>query len=146
MLYTELTNKAMNISYEAHHGAKDKNGVPYVFHPFHVAEQMDGEYEICVALLHDVIEDTDYTVSDLQKAGFPDEVIEAVEVITRPKGMPYLDYIRAVKKNKIATKVKLADLEHNSDKSRLKTVDDKSKERLLKYAASMDILRGNKEE
>lgn len=119
MIYTTLTQKAMKLCYKAHEGQYDKGGVPYVFHPIHIAEQMDSEEEICVALLHDVLEDTDYTVEDICDLGFPDSVIEAVNCITRPKGMEYLEYIKQVKKNKLATKVKLADIENNLDEQRL---------------------------
>lgn len=119
MIYTILTQKAMKMCYEAHQGQFDKGGVPYVFHPMHIAEQMDTEEEICVALLHDVLEDTNYTVEDICALGFPDSVIEAINCITRPKGMDYIEYIKQVKKNNIATKVKLADIENNSDEQRL---------------------------
>lgn len=119
MLYTELTQKAMQICYKAHEGQFDKGGVPYVFHPIHVAEQMDTEEEICVALLHDILEDTNYSVDDLVSEGFSKSMIDAIECITRPKGMDYLEYIDIVKTNKLAVKVKLADLEHNNDEKRM---------------------------
>lgn len=119
MLYTELTKKAMRLCYKAHDGQFDKGGVPYVFHPFHVAEQMNTEYDVCVALMHDIIEDTDYTIDDIRDMGFPKEIVEALSCITRDKSISYDDYILIVKTNEIATRVKLADLEHNSDISRL---------------------------
>lgn len=145
MVYTELTRKAMNICYDAHHGVKDKSGVPYVFHPFHVAEQMDTEYEVCTALLHDVVEDTDYTLEDLRKAGFPEEIVSAVACLTKDKNQPYMEYIDIVKKNPLATKVKLADLAHNSDASRLNCMDEHAAERLKKYAKAKKILEENRE-
>ena len=74
MVYTELTKKAMLIAYNAHHGQFDKGGYPYINHPIHLAEQMENEIECCVALLHDVVEDTDVTFDDLEKE-FPSEVI-----------------------------------------------------------------------
>lgn len=140
MIYTDLTKKAMILSYKAHDGYFDKGGVPYVFHPFHVAEQMDDEYSICVALLHDVVEDTDYTLEDLRKAGFPEEIVCAVDAITRPKGQDYMEYIKVVKTNSIATKVKLADLDHNSDSGRLVEPDKESKKRLEKYKKAKEYL------
>ena len=80
-----------------------------------------------LALLHDVAEDTDITLDDLRSNGFPDEVIEALSLMTHNDDVPYLDYVRAMKDNPIARKVKLADLAHNSDLTRLDKVDDISK-------------------
>ena len=119
MIYTELTLKAMNIAYNAHHGQLDKGGVPYILHPVHLAEEMTDEISTCVALLHDVVEDTPVTLEDLADQ-FPPAVIEALEVITHKDGEPYGDYVRRVKENPIAKAVKLADLRHNSDLSRIK--------------------------
>ena len=117
MIYTPLTKAAMEIAYKAHHGQLDKSGVPYIFHPIHLAEQMDDEYSCCVALLHDTCEDTEVTIEEL-KAIFPMEVTDAVALMTHEKGTDYFDYVRAIKANPIARKVKLADLAHNSDQSR----------------------------
>lgn len=118
MVYTPLTAKAMRIAYAAHHGQLDKSGIPYIFHPMHLAEQMEDEISCCVALLHDTVEDTDITFADLEKE-FPREVIDALKLLTHPKEMPYFDYVRAVKANPVALKVKLADIAHNSDQTRL---------------------------
>ena len=96
MIYTELTSKAMKIAYDAHHGQDDVNGVPYIFHPYHVAEQMTSEYAVCVALLHDVAEDTDITVDDLKK-DFPSEVTDALLLLTHDKNTDYFDYVRKIK-------------------------------------------------
>ena len=117
MIYTPLTNEAMRIAYKAHHGQLDYNGIPYIFHPIHLAEQMDDEYSCCVALLHDTVEDSDVTLEEL-KAVFPKEVTDAVALMTHEKGTDYFDYVWAIKENPIARKVKLADLAHNSDQSR----------------------------
>lgn len=108
----------MQIAYNAHHNQVDKSGVPYVFHPFHLAEQMKDEYSVCAALLHDVAEDTSVTLEELSK-DFPSEVIEALKLLTHAEGTDYFDYVRAIKDNPIATAVKLADLKHNSDETRL---------------------------
>lgn len=133
MIYTELTKKALRLCYKAHEGQMDKGGVPYVFHAIHVAEQMQDEYDTCVALLHDVVEDTDYEIEDIVAAGFPDEVIEALRHITKLENQPYEDYIKVVKQNPIAVRVKLADIEHNSDLTRLPVVDDAARKRINKY-------------
>lgn len=117
MLYTNLTTKAMKIAYTAHHGQVDKGGLPYIFHPYHLAESMDDEISCCAALLHDVVEDTDVTMEDLAKE-FPEEVIDVLKLLTHRKGVPYFDYVRKIKDNPIAVKIKLADIAHNSDQSR----------------------------
>lgn len=115
MIYTEMTKRALALCFEAHKDQKDKSGLPYVFHPFHLAEQMEDEDTTIVALLHDVIEDTEYTIEDLQKAGFTQNVISAIALMTHNPQMPYMEYVRAIKSNPIARAVKLADLRHNSD-------------------------------
>ena len=114
MIYTPLTNSAMKLAYRAHHGQVDYNGIPYIFHPIHLAETMDDEFSCCVALLHDVVEDTDVTLDEL-KAIFPPEVTDAVAL---HEDVGYFDYVRTIKNNPIARKVKLADLAHNRDQSR----------------------------
>ncbi len=117
MIYTPLTIRAMQIAYDAHHGQTDKAGVPYVFHPLHLAEAMEDEICCCTALLHDVVEDTAVTLEDLA-AVFPPEVVEAVALLTHEEGTDYFDYVRRIRSNPIALKVKLADLAHNSDTTR----------------------------
>lgn len=140
MIYTELTIKAMNLAYNAHHGQLDKGGVPYIFHPIHLAEQMDDEISTCVALLHDTVEDTDVTLSQLARE-FPMEVVDAVELLTHAEGVDYFDYVRAIRDNPIAVKVKLADLAHNSDPRRICSQGNQEKRR-EKYAAARVILEG----
>jgi len=142
MIYTAMTKKAMKLAYEAHQGQTDKNGMPYIFHPAHLAEQMTDENTTVCALLHDVVEDTPYTLADLQAMGFPSEVIDALTLLTHDKSVPYMDYVRKIKTNRIASAVKLADLRHNSDLSRLDTVDDDALKRIKKYKQAMSILTG----
>lgn len=141
MIYTPLTKLAMKIAYEVHRDQKDKNGLPYIFHPFHLAEQMDDEASTCVALLHDVVEDSDTTIDDLRKAGFPEDILTGVALMTHEDAVPYLDYVRAIKKNPLAVKVKLADLAHNSDTTRLDVVDDAALLRLEKYRRALQVLQ-----
>ncbi|MBQ2855276.1 MAG: bifunctional (p)ppGpp synthetase/guanosine-3',5'-bis(diphosphate) 3'-pyrophosphohydrolase [Oscillospiraceae bacterium] len=117
MIYTELTAKAMRLAYAAHHGQVDKAGIPYIFHPLHLAEQMEDEISCCAALLHDTVEDTDVTLEQLAEE-FPPEVVEAVRLLTHEKGTDYFEYVRAIKGHPVAMKVKLADLAHNSTESR----------------------------
>lgn len=144
MIYTELTKKAMKISFEAHKNQVDKNGMPYIYHPVHLAEQMNDENTICVALLHDVVEDTDITFEDLSKEGFPDEIIAALKLMTHDKSVPYMDYVKQIATNPIASAVKLADLRHNSDLTRLDVVDEKALARAEKYKQAIALLTGGK--
>lgn len=120
MYYSELVKKAALISYQAHLKDVDKSGYPYFMHPMTLAVQFNDEITVCVALLHDVIEDhgDKYSLSYLEKEGFPKEVIDTLRLLTHQEGVEYLEYIKAIKNNDIARRVKLADLRHNSDLSR----------------------------
>mgnify|MGYP001864165809 FL=1 len=132
MLYTYLTNKAMQVAYSAHQGQTDQSGVPYIFHPYHLAEQMTDEITVCVALLHDVVEDTQVTIEELEK-DFPSEVTDALRLLTRKEGTDYYDYVRAIRKNPVARKIKLADIVHNSDETRMTGCEDIPKEKILRW-------------
>ena len=140
MIYTPNTKKAMKLCFEAHKDQVDKSGIPYVFHPLHLAEQMKDEDTTIVALLHDVIEDTDYTFADLEAMGFEEKIIEALKLMTHEEGVPYMDYVAKIKENPIAKAVKLADLQHNSDLTRLDVVDEKALKRKEKYTAAAEFL------
>ena len=140
MVYSELTNKAMKIAYAAHQGQTDYNGIPYIFHPIHLAEQMDDEISTCVALLHDTVEDTSVTLEQLA-AEFPKEVVDAVALLTHADGVEYFDYVRTIKANPIAVQVKLADLSHNGDPKRICNQGNQERRR-IKYAAARAILEG----
>lgn len=141
MIYTDKTKKAMKLCYEAHKNQVDKSGLPYVFHPAHVAEQMTDEATTIVALLHDVVEDTDYTLEDLAAEGFEKEILEAVALMTHEDDVPYLDYVAKLKNNPIARAVKLADLAHNSDLSRIGEIDEETRKRLEKYKKATALLK-----
>lgn len=143
MIYTEMTKKALKLCFEAHKNQADKSGMPYVFHPFHLAEQMEDENTVTVALLHDIVEDTEYSLDDLKNMGFPQQVIEALGLLTHDKSVPYMDYVKKIKENSIAKVVKLADLKHNSDLSRLETIDEKALKRVKKYKNAMNLLEDN---
>ena len=140
MIYTANTKKALKLCFEAHKDQVDKSGIPYVFHPFHLAEQMETEETTIVALLHDVVEDTPYTLSDLEKEGFAKEIIDALALLTHDDDTPYMDYVRAIRDNPIAKAVKLADLRHNSDLTRLDVVDEKALTRREKYLNAIKLL------
>lgn len=143
MIYTPLTKKAIKLCFEAHKNQVDKTGLPYVFHPFHLAEQMKDEYSTVCALLHDVVEDTEYTFEDLINMGFPNEVIEALKLLTHADDVPYMDYVKALSVNHIAKAVKIADLTHNSDTSRLDVVDEWALKREEKYKKALEFLNNN---
>lgn len=140
MIYTKMTKKALNLCFEAHKDQRDKSGLPYVFHPFHLAEQMKDEKTTIVALLHDVVEDTNVTVDDIRNMGFDEEVVAAIGLMTHDPKVPYMEYVAEIKKNPIAKAVKLADLCHNSDMSRLDTVTAYDEKRAEKYAAAIRLL------
>ena len=142
MIYTELTKKALSLCFEAHKEQKDKTGLPYVFHPFHLAEQMDDELSTVCALLHDVAEDTEYGISDLRKMGFPESVLEVLTLLTHEEGVPYMDYVEKISHNATAKKVKLADLRHNSDLSRFAPgeIDEWALKRNEKYRQAIKFL------
>lgn len=131
---------ALSIATEAHNGQFDKSGVDYIEHPIYVASQVDTEEEKAVALLHDVIEDSPFTAEELLLAGLPETVVAAVQILSKKKGQDYQTYLENVKSNPLARVVKLADLKHNSDLSRLRSVTDNDLERLEKYKRAIDYL------
>ena len=142
IIHTPATKMAMKICYEAHKNQVDKNGIPYIFHPVHLAEQMTTEDEICVALLHDVVEDSGYTLEDLKMAGFNESILAALRLLTHGDNVTYMDYIDAIKTSPLATKIKLADLSHNSDLARLDKVTEKDLKRVEKYKKAREMLVG----
>lgn len=143
MIYTALTNRAMRIAYEAHAGQVDKCGMPYVFHPYHLAEQMPDEVTTCVALLHDVVEDTAITLDELERE-FPPEVTEPLRLLTHDPAVPYRDYIDALVVDPVARTVKRADLVHNLDETRFEGcghIDEaKLSRRRERYRVALEVL------
>ena len=141
MIYTDKTKQAIILAYEAHAGQVDKSGLPYVHHPLHLAEQMDDEVSTIAALLHDIVEDTHFSFEDLENMGFGDEVMEALHLLTHDEKVPYLDYVHRIATNPVARKVKLADLAHNSDITRLDHQPTETDlKRLEKYQKAREIL------
>lgn len=140
MIYTDMTKKAIRLAFEAHAGQYDKSGLPYILHPIHLAEQMTDELSTVCAVLHDVVEDTSWTLAELEQEGFPEEVIQVIRLLTHCPSLSYLEYIRQLSSNPTARKVKLADLRHNSDLSRLETVDQKALNRVEKYRQAIRFL------
>ena len=141
MLYTDITKRALKICYEAHAGQTDRSGLPYVFHPFHLAEQMETEHEVCAALLHDVMEDTPTTADDLVAAGIPEAYVHTCLLLTHAPDVPYMDYVAGLAHDAVARKVKMADLRHNADVTRLDGEPTaRDLERMEKYHAAMALL------
>ena len=134
------SEKAYEIAKKAHLRQVDKAGEDYIKHPEKVASFVKTDEEKAVAYLHDVIEDTELTLEDLNKYDFSKEVLEAVDIITKKRGEDYQSYLNSVKKNKIARAVKLADLRHNSDLTRLIKVTEKDIKRKEKYQKAIDFL------
>lgn len=144
MIYTEKTMKAMRLAYKVHHGQLDKGGMPYINHPLHVAESMRTEDETVAALLHDVVEDGDVTLPELLREGFSPESVEAVRLLTKTDDTDYDAYIRSIKDNPIARRVKVADLQHNMNLSRIGMTEENMtppvRARREKYLHSYDYL------
>lgn len=128
-----LVEKSIRIALDAHRGQKDKSGQPYILHPLRLALSISGEYEFLAAMLHDVLEDSDYTADDLLRHGFPQEVVAAATCLTHTKDEDYFAYIQRIKDNKIARSVKKADLQDNLNILRLNAVTEKDFERIRKY-------------
>lgn len=133
---------AISIVAQAFVGKSDKGGHPYVLHCLHVMNQMDpGDAELrCIAVLHDLVEDTTWTIEDLRKLGFSERVLIGVDTLTHKNDMPYDDYIKLIAMYPDARKVKLADLKHNSDITRMKGLRKKDFDRLEKYHRSFAYL------
>lgn len=140
MIYTPMTRKAMRIAYDAHAGQVDKTGLPYIYHPVHLAESMTDENSVITALLHDVIEDTNLTIDELAREGFHEDVLTALTLLTHNPAEEYMDYISRISTCPLARKIKLADLRHNSDPTRLDSVDEKTARRFEKYARAIRLL------
>ncbi|WP_248625144.1 HD domain-containing protein [Enterococcus cecorum] len=135
-----LYQQALAIAKDAHKGQVDKAGVAYIQHPLYVANLVEGELAKTIALLHDVVEDSDWTLEDLRKEGLPEEVVQAVGILTKKRNENYEEYILRVKQNPLARQVKLADLQHNSDLSRLANVTDRDRKRVAKYQKAISFL------
>ncbi len=131
---------AIQIAAEAHNGQKDKAGAAYILHPLRMMMRMKTEAEMITAILHDVVEDTDWTIEKLRERGFSEEVLEAVECVTNRKGESYEQFIERAGKNPIARQVKIADLEDNMNIQRIGEISPKDLERLGKYHKSWSVL------
>lgn len=128
-----MIERARKIAEKAHQGQADKGGQPYILHPIRVMERCETELEKITAVLHDVLEDSEYTLEDLKKEGFSDEILKALVCLTHREGEGYMEYIERVCENPLATRVKYADLQDNMDISRIPNPAEKDYIRLEKY-------------
>lgn len=128
-----MLSKAIQIAKRAHEGQKDKGGKEYIFHPLRVMLQFDTEEEQVCAVLHDVIEDSFVTLEDLKKAGIPETILSALDALTKREKEDYENYIERVSKNKLACKIKLADLEDNMYLRDIVSPTEKDYARIEKY-------------
>ena len=128
-----MLQKAIQVATEAHKNQLDRYDAPYIFHVMRVMMRGKNEDEKLAALLHDVVEDTDWTFEDLKKEGFPDHIIQAVRCLTKAENEPYDDYINRVKTDKLAIAVKINDLEDNMDVRRMPRMEEKDVARFNKY-------------
>ena len=133
-------DRAIQLAKQHHEGQTDKAGKPYIEHPLRVMNQVESEEEKIVAVLHDIVEDTDISLDDLRNEGFSEKVVSAVECLTKQDGENYDSYIERISFNPLAVKIKLADLEDNSDLTRLPEVTDKDLERIEKYDKALEKL------
>lgn len=138
-----MLEKAIQIAFEAHQRQTDKAGAPYILHLIRVmnAGQTDNE-KIC-GILHDLVEDTKWTFEDLKKEGFSEEIINALECVTKQPNEPYSQFIERIKKNPLAVKVKINDLKDNMDITRLTFITEKDTQRLNKYINAYHCLLKN---
>ena len=136
-----LLEKAIKIALEAHEGQVDKAGKPYILHPLRLMHECETEVEMVAALLHDVLEDSQFTVEDLKKEGIPDDAIEIIKFLTKGSNESYDDFIKRISFNKIAAKIKVKDIQDNMNIARLESVKQKDLDRLAKYHNALMLLR-----
>ena len=142
--YNEQFQIALELAVEKHKNQTDKASNPYILHPLHVMENVNSKEGKIVAILHDIIEDTDITENYLLKIGLSKCIVDAVVALTRSEDMDYQEYIKNLSSNPLAKEVKLADLEHNMDLKRLPTLEEKDLERNRKYQIAYHYLINNK--
>jgi len=132
--------EAIRIAVEAHRGQKDKAGAPYILHPLRMMFRMRTDAERMAAVLHDVVEDTPWTLDALRARGFPDEVVDAVDHLTRRDGESYDEFAGRAGRHPVARRVKIADLEDNMDLRRIGEVSEKDIERINRYLRAWRLL------
>jgi len=136
-----ILERAIQIAVNAHFGQKDKSGMPYIFHPLRVMDAVETFEAKIVAVLHDVVEDTELAFDDLVERGIPKHLVITLRHLTHDKNLSYEDYIAQVAENPLAAVVKMADLKDNMDASRLSNITEEDIERLKRYTAAFQYLR-----
>jgi (p)ppGpp synthase/HD superfamily hydrolase len=131
---------AITLATQAHHGQTDKAGAPYILHPLRLMSQFQTLPEQMAAVLHDVVEDSDHTFEELRALGYPTDVLNALDCLTRRDTESYEEFIDRASKNPVARRVKLADLEDNLNICRLTQVTEKDHERLNRYLTARSKL------
>lgn len=140
----EQLELAIKLASIKHYGQKDKSNKPYIFHLLYVMNNVDDLNSKVVGVLHDILEDTDTTKNDLLNYGFSEDIVSEVEILTKVRDQKYMDYIENIKSNNIARKVKLIDLKHNMDLTRLSELSDKDLKRTIKYIKAYKcLMEGN---
>lgn len=134
--------EAVLLATKAHANQQDKGGQPYILHPLRVMMYMSSDEARAVAVLHDVLEDTDVTADDLRKAGFPKEVVEAIMILTKNTKEDYDSYIIKVKQNQLARAVKIADIKDNLNLTRIPEPTEADLARIEKYKRALKELEG----
>src|SRR5258708_26393989 len=132
--------RAIAVAAQAHIDQQDKSGAPYILHPLRMMLRMDTEPEMRGAVLHDVVEDTEWSIDKLRSEGFPEVVLTAVESVTHRAGESYDAFVARAAANPIGRKVKLADLEDNMDVKRIDDLSDRDVERIRKYHRAWRLL------
>ena len=133
-------DKAISIACGAHSGQVDKAGQPYILHPLKLMMMFTDNSERIVAILHDVVEDSDMSLDDLKDAGFSNEIVNAISCLSKKNNEPYIDFIMRIKKNNLARKIKIEDIKHNMDLTRLDSITEKDMARLGKYHNALSVL------
>lgn len=136
-----MLNRALKVARQYHAGQVDKAGMDYINHLIAVANLVHTENEKIVALLHDIIEDTDMTIDTLKCYGFSADIVRSIKTLTKDNECDYFKYLKNVKKDKLARIVKLADLKHNSDLTRLDNITDEDLRRAEKYRKAIEYLK-----
>ncbi len=142
--YNEQFQLALELAVQKHKNQTDKSGNPYILHPLHIMETVETKDAKIVAILHDIIEDTDVTADYLLEIGLSKHIVDAVVALTRSDDEDYQEYIKNLSSNKLAKEVKLADLEHNMDLKRLPSLKERDLDRNRKYQIAYHYLISSK--
>ena len=133
-------DRALKVALKAHFGQKDRGGKAYILHPLRLAMRVKTDNEKLAALLHDVVEDSDVTLNELRELGFGEEVVEAIDCLTRREGESYQVFIERLSGNKLALRVKIEDLKDNLDLTRLENITEEDFRRIQKYLNALQYL------